>query len=122
MGWQSATAIVRGVSKDEPITINEKGGGQSRSLYRMDLLDPKALLETAKVLKEGADKYGAENWRLIDVDDHLNHALIHIYAYLAGDKSDEHLSHVVCRALFALGVTLQTEQDIAKANQLKGEK
>lgn len=116
-GWHKS--VVEGVGKDEPMVVNENGGGQSRSLYRMDLVDPKAILATAKVLKEGADKYGAENWRLIDVDDHLNHLLIHVYAYLAGDRSDEHLSHAVCRALFALGVSLQTEEDVAVANKIK---
>ncbi len=114
---QDSIAVVQGVGKDEPVVTNEKGGGQSKVHYRLDLIDPKALFATAKVLKEGADKYGAENWRLIDIDDHLNHLLIHAYAYLAGDTSDEHLSHIVCRALFALGVDLQTEKDIEKLNQ-----
>lgn len=102
--------VVEGVSPDEPIVVNERGGGQSRTLYRMDLIDPIAILETAKVLKEGADKYGANNWRLIDVEDHLNHLLIHVYAYLAGDRSDDHLSHAICRSIFALGVTKQPNQ------------
>jgi hypothetical protein len=110
-------AVVKGVSKEEPIIINENGGGQSRSLYRFDLLDPKALFEAAKVLKEGADKYGSENWRLISIDDHLNHMLIHAYAYLAGDKTDDHLSHILCRALFAQGVAVQTQDDIDKVKK-----
>lgn len=121
MTWNEYTekykVDVPGVGKDEPVVMNEKGGGQSQVHYRMDLLDPKALLATSKVLKEGADKYGADNWRLIDTSDHLNHLLIHVYAYLAGDKSDEHLSHAVCRALFALGVTLQTQKDVDKLKQ-----
>lgn len=102
-------SIIEGVGKEEPIVINEKGGGQSRVLYRFDLIDPKAILATTKVLAEGAEKYGVDNWRLIDIKDHLNHLIIHAYAYLAGDESDEHLSHAVCRALFALAVSLQEE-------------
>jgi hypothetical protein len=72
----------------------------------MDLLDGPAVFSMAKVLAEGAAKYGAENWRQIDVRDHLNHLIIHAYAYLAGDESDDHLSHVMCRAMFAQGVAL----------------
>lgn len=107
--------IVEGVSKDEPVEVNEKGGAKSRSLYRTDLIDPIALLEMAKVLKEGADKYdkyGKENWRNIPVHEHLNHMIIHAYAYLAGDTSDEHLSHIMCRAMFAQAVDLQFDSYI----------
>ena len=39
---------------------------------RMDLLPPKAIFEVAKVLGFGAEKYGPENWRLLDL------SLIHI--------------------------------------------
>lgn len=110
---------VKGVSKEEPVVFNEEGGGQSRTLYDFTLADPKAMFEMCKVLKEGADKYGAENWRLISIDDHLNHLLIHIYAYLAGDRSDEHLSHIMCRALFAQAVDVQSATDIQKVKDMK---
>lgn len=94
-------------SPDAPTTTNEKGGSQSDIPVRFDLIDAKAMFEMAKVLDHGARKYGENNWRLISVEDHLNHALMHIFAYLAGDETDEHLSHILCRATFALGVSLQ---------------
>lgn len=106
---------VEGVSPDEPIVVNEKGGGQSKTHYRFDLADPKAMFEMTKVLAYGAERYGADNWRLIDITDHLNHLIIHAYAYLAGDRSDEHLSHIMCRSLFAQGVAVQTQKDISNA-------
>lgn len=93
---------VEGVGKDAPVVTNEKGGKQSDTKYRADLLPPIALLQIARVLKEGADKYGAENWRKISQADNLNHALIHILAYLAGNREDDHLQHAGCRILFAL--------------------
>jgi hypothetical protein len=97
--------MIEGVGKDEPIMTNEQGGKQSQVQYRFDLADPKAMFAMCKVLKEGFDKYGGdENWRKIPIEDHLNHLLIHTYAYLAGDRQDEHLSHIMCRALFAQGV------------------
>ena len=98
------------VGKDVPITTNEKGGSQSHVPVRFDLIDGKALFEMAAVLHEGAVKYGAENWRKIDVSDHLNHLIMHAYAYLSGDRSDEHLSHIMCRAMFAQGVAIQDEE------------
>jgi hypothetical protein len=99
--------IVKGVGKDAETVVNEYGGKQSKVEYRFDLLDPLAMFEITKVLKEGFDKYGDdENWRRISVKDHLNHLLIHVYAYLAGDRQDEHLSHAMCRAMFALAVDI----------------
>ncbi len=86
---------------------NERGGAQSHVPYRMDLIDGPAILSMAQVLAEGAEKYGEDNWRKIDVRDHLNHLIVHAYAYLAGDRSDDHLSHTMCRAMFAAAVALQ---------------
>lgn len=100
------------VSPDAPTTTNAKGGSQSDINVRFDLIDAKAMFEMAKVLDHGAKKYGANNWRKIDVDDHLNHLLMHTYAYLAGDRTDDHLSHILCRATFALGVALDDTQRI----------
>lgn len=100
--------IISGVGKDSETVVNEKGGKQSKVQYRFDVLDPKAMFAMCKVLKEGYDKYGDDsNWRKIPVNEHLNHLLIHVYAYLAGDETDEHLSHAFCRAMFALAVDLQ---------------
>ena len=103
--------MIKGVGKDAPTVTNEKGGKQSRVLYRFDLCDPKAMFEMTKVLKEGFDKYGDdENWRKIPVNEHLNHLLIHVYAYLSGDESDEHLSHAMCRAMFAQAVEIEDKE------------
>jgi hypothetical protein len=98
--------MIEGLGPDQPIIIDENGAGQSDIPYRMDLLDAQALLAAAKVLHNGAKKYGAGNWRDLPIRDHLNHLLTHTYAYLAGDGQDDHLSHVLCRAMFALGCEL----------------
>ena len=101
--------IKQAADPDAPVTTNDRGGSQSDIPVRFDLIDAKALFEMAKVLDHGARKYGEENWRLIDVRDHLNHLLMHTYAYLSGDDTDEHLSHILCRATFALGVAIQKD-------------
>lgn len=100
-------------SPDAPRTTNEKGGSQSLIQVRFDLIDGPALFEMAGVLHEGAVKYGENNWRKIDIPDHLNHLIMHAYAYLAGDRTDQHLSHIMCRAMFAQAVALQ-EPNIRK--------
>lgn len=102
---------VSGVGKDEPRVTNERGGTQSQVPYRFDLLDAPAMFKMTEVLKEGADKYGVNNWHKISVQDHLNHLIIHAYAYLAGDVSDDHLSHLMCRAMFAQAVDIMDKKD-----------
>lgn len=95
--------MINGVGPDMPIIINDKGGKQSKSEYRFDLVDTKAIFGMCHVLNNGAIKYGDNNWRKIPTQEHINHALIHLYAYLAGDRQDEHLTHAMCRVMFAIG-------------------
>lgn len=92
---------IPGIGPDAPIQTNPNGASQSSSPYRLDLIPPLSLLDVAAVLKGGADKYGVDNWRGLSVDDHLNHALVHIYAFLAGDTQDNHLGHATCRMMMA---------------------
>jgi len=96
--------MIEGVGPEAPTVINDQGGKQSKVLYRFDLADPHAMFEMCRVLREGAEKYGDDNWRNIPVRDHLNHLLIHVYAYLAGDRQDDHLAHALCRAMFAVAL------------------
>lgn len=98
--------LISGVGPDAPTVVNEKGAKQSATGRRADLLPPLALLRVAEVLHHGAEKYGANNWRGIAEPDHLNHALIHLLAHLAGDRQDDHLGHLACRVLMALETNL----------------
>lgn len=59
------------------------------------------LLRVSKVLKEGAEKYEANNWRLIPEEEHINHAMIHLLASALGDTQDEHKDHALCRLMMA---------------------
>lgn len=102
-------AGIQGVGPDAPTITTPEGGKHSHSPYAFHLVDAKALFSVAKVLSEGAEKYGEDNWRLIPVKDNLNHALQHIYAYLAGDTQDEHLAHAAFRTLFALAIELDPD-------------
>ena len=97
--------MIKGLGKDAPTITNEQGGRQSHLPYRFDLIDPQAIFTLAEVLYQGAERHGEDNWRKIPVRDHLNHALAHIYAYMAGDTQDDHLGHAFCRMMFAVALS-----------------
>lgn len=89
----------------DAITVaNAAGGKQSDLHFRFDLMDPDAMFALAGILDHGERKYGERNWGKIPTNSHLNHALVHIYAYLAGNKEDDHLGHAFCRLMMAIGV------------------
>lgn len=102
---------VPGLEPDAPTITNEAGGRQSDTPYGLVYIPPLAILEESKILKRGKEKYGLENWTKIPIEDHLNHCLQHIYAYLAGDRSDNHLGNLSCRSHFALELELRAKRD-----------
>jgi len=104
------STTISGVGPDAPIETLANGAKQSSSPYRLDLIPPLALLDVASILKAGAEKYGENNWRGISIEDNINHALVHVYAYLSGDKQDNHLGHAACRLQFALELAIIEEK------------
>lgn len=102
-----SNVIKQASSPDAPTHTNERGASQSLLEVRFDLIDARALFEMAHVLHQGAVKYGENNWRGIDIPDHINHLITHAYAYLSGDRSDHHLSHMMCRSMFAQAVAIE---------------
>jgi hypothetical protein len=86
---------------NEAVHTNKQGGKQSFTPARFDLLPPEAIAQMALVLGQGAKKYGEENWRLIGTPDHVNHALQHIFSWLASGEIED-LAHAMCRVSFAV--------------------
>ena len=67
---------------------------------RYDLISPIGLKALAETYAEGAEKFGACNWENgMPATDMLNHALAHIYKFLGGDRSEEHLAHAAWNLL-----------------------
>lgn len=70
---------------------------------RYDLISPIGLEAVAAACAEGAAKYSDFNWeRGMPVHDLLNHAIRHIYKYLAGDRTEPHLPHAAWNLLAAI--------------------
>ena len=95
-------AVIAGIGTDAPIEPDENGYGRSHLPYRFDLIDAEAMFKMAGILDAGARKYGVDNWRGMQTEDHINHALSHLYAFLSGDRQDDHLEHALCRVMFAV--------------------
>ena len=94
------------VGPDQPVVTQANGAKQSALPYRFDLLDSSAIFALAGVRYYGTDirGYSPDNWKGISAESHLNHALSHIFAYLGGDKQDDHLAHAFCRLMFAVSM------------------
>lgn len=97
--------VILGVAPDVPVIMNESGGKQSDTPYAFHMLPTSALFAAAGVAKYGADKYGEtidnRNYIKIPTVEHVNHAVQHLIAYLAGDEQDDHLAHAIVRCMFA---------------------
>lgn len=92
--------------KPEGVT-SKFGTGAVRSdtveQFRYDLISPIGLAAVAETCAEGAMKYGDFNWEKgMPVHDLLNHAIAHIYRFLAGDRSEPHLPHAAWNVLAAI--------------------
>lgn len=69
---------------------------------RYDLVTPIGLRRVAETCQEGAQKYDDYNWeRGMPISDLLNHAISHLYNYLAGDRTEDHLGHAAWGCLAA---------------------
>jgi Domain of unknown function (DUF5664) len=114
---------------DDPVVTNDQGGSQSEpkfdwlafpfdtfmTLVENGVADP--LVDVAEVLEEGSKKYGLLNWQKIEEDDHLNHVVHHAIAatrFIDSEDRRIHLTHAICRALFALYVGERREESQGK--------
>lgn len=112
----TATEVAR--SATGPTYRVEFGGVKfDQGKPRMDLLDPHAMEQLAKVLTFGANKYAAHNWRKgLSKSRLLAAALRHLFAYLGGQDNDpetglSHAAHAMCCCMFILGLEHRPDLD-----------
>ena len=102
-----------GLSDDLEIKTNESGGKQHDRPYRSEALFFRALMAISSLRHDAVVNkgYEDENYKLIPKREHIGRALTHIFAYMAGDKSNDHLCHAACRVLMALELELEEKDN-----------
>lgn len=86
--------------------VETNGAKHSKVPGAFNLLPPLSIALIAQVLEDGAKRKGEWSWLNHEPELHLNHALGHVTALIAGDTQEgdpeHHASHATCRLLFAL--------------------
>lgn len=106
-------AAINGLSDDCAVEMNGDGGFQHSRPYRSEALFFKALLSVSGVRYDAVVNkgYPDENYKLIPKRVHIGRALTHIFAYMAGDKSNDHLAHAATRILMALEMEIEDREN-----------
>lgn len=105
-------------SRDAGTRRTNEQGGMKDDKYKapMWLVPLECMEQAAIVMKHGADKYGRDNWKLVDAEDYYSAALRHMNAIQQGEELDKdsglpHISHLLCNVVFLTFKYLHTKGD-----------
>lgn len=86
----------------DSVQVFSTGAVRSALVERLDLVPFAGIRRVGLAMAHGAEKYGEKNWEKgFPIESILNHALVHIYRYLSGDRSEDHLGHAAANLLMA---------------------
>jgi Domain of unknown function (DUF5664) len=92
-------SFVANQNKEELKTKATRSGTKPR----YDLITAEFLKSLGETLDHGAKEYGELNWQKADerfAKDAINHLLEHVYNFISGDRSEDHLSHAAVNLMF----------------------
>ena len=107
--------------RTEEVAVDANGGIASKLYTAHHLMDARASFCHAAVLHRGALKRPRDNWRKIEAEQLVNHAIQHLqnwlehvrvrdhsYPVTIGDKfmAEDDLAHALCRVHMALAVEI----------------
>jgi hypothetical protein len=108
-GWERVKKTQEMLSKIEKDLVNKNSAIKNdQGKVPLSLLSTTALMEIAKVLEFGKEKYAADNWRKGFMWRRtLDAALRHLLAFNDGEDKDpetglSHLAHLGCNIMFLL--------------------
>jgi hypothetical protein len=71
--------------------------------FAYHLIPIEGIAKTAAVMRRGELAGRPDNgWREVPIKEHINHAISHLLAYVAGRYDESHLANASCRVLMAL--------------------
>lgn len=100
--WMGLDVMYEEETQADGMSVNAAGGKQSHLGARFDCVPATSLRLLAQCCGFGANKYGKGNWKLIESDDHICHAMNHLNEFNRGDRSEPHLVNALTRVSMAL--------------------
>lgn len=94
-------------------SVIEKASKHDEGKAPIHLVDKEIIIELAKILEHGAEKYGAHNWRKgLPLSRYYSAAQRHLMAWNDGETNDadsglNHLSHAACNLMFMIHFSKQ---------------